>query len=207
MTDFGRAGDGDVDHAVADVVPGSADRVRRRGTGAAGRVGRALHAELDADVGGGGGTDDTQQRQRVGGALILDEQVAIGFLEGDKAAGARADDAGRAVGIDERNLEAGLLDGLVGRCCCEPRVAVGMHDDLVALEMAQPRLVIEILDLRRDQDLEILERETAELGNAALAGLDTGPELGDVETDRGHDAHSSDDDPTAVFARGHARSI
>ncbi len=164
---------------------------------------RALDAELDADVGGGRRADDAQQRQRVRGALVLDEQVAIGLLEGDEAAGARADDAGRAVGIGERHLEARLLHRLVGGGGGEPRVAVGVHDDLVALEVLQPRLGIEVLDLGGDQDLQILERKAAELGDAALAGLDAGPELGDVEADRRDDAHAGHDDAAAVIARGH----
>ena len=73
--------------------------------------------------------DEPMMRSSVSGmrgALVLDEQVAIGFLEGDEAAGARADDAGRAVGIVEGNLEARLLDGLLGGGGGEPGIAVGV---------------------------------------------------------------------------------
>ena len=147
---------------LLDVVAGDADGVRRRRAGAAGGEGRTLDAELDADVGAGRGADDAQQRQRVGGALALDEQRAIGILEGDETAGTRADDAGRAIGVGHGNGEARLLDRLVGRRGGEPRVAVGVHDELVTLEVLQPRLGIEVLDLRGDEDLEILERKAAE---------------------------------------------
>ena len=37
-----------------------------------------------------------------------------------------------------------------------------MHHELVALEVLQPHLGIEVLDLCGDEDLEILEREAAE---------------------------------------------
>ena len=62
-----------------------------------------------------------------------------------------------AIGILERHLEARLLDGLVGGRCREPGVAVGVQDDLVALEVLQADLGIEVLDLGRDQDLEVFE--------------------------------------------------
>ena len=63
-----------------------------------------------------------------------------------------------------------------------------MHDKLVALEVLQLHLGIEILDLRGDKDLEVLERKAAELADAALADLHRGPEVGNVETDGCDDA-------------------
>ena len=128
-----------------------------------------LDAELDADVGAGRGADDAQKRQRMGGAPALEEEVAVGLLVGDEAARARADDAGRAIGIGDRKLEARLLHRLIGRGCREPGVAVGVQDELVALEVLQAGLGIEILDLRRDENLEIFEWKALERGDAALA--------------------------------------
>ena len=159
---LGGADDGDVDQAVADVVAPDADGVRRRRAGAAGGERRALDAVLDADMGRRRGADDAQQRQRMGGALVVDEEIAVGGLQRTQAAGARADDAGRAIGVLERHLEARLLDGLVGRRGREPGVAVGVQDDLVALEVLEPRLGVEVLDLGGDQDLEVVEVEAVE---------------------------------------------
>ena len=82
-----------------------------------------------------------------------------------------------------------MLHRLVGRRGGEPRVAVGVHDELVALEVLQPRLGIEVLDLRGDEDLEILEGKAAERRDAALADLHGVPEFGDRLTDGRDDAH------------------
>ncbi len=191
---FRRAGDSDVDHIVADVVAGDADSVRCGRAGAAGGEGRTLDAELNANVGARRGADDAQECEGVRRALSLNEQCAIGILEGDEAASARADDACRTIGVGEGNLEARLLHRLVGGGRREPGIAVRVHDELVALEVAQALLWIEILDLGSDEDLQIFERKTSELGHPALRGLHRGPEIGYVEADRRNDAHSGHHD-------------
>jgi hypothetical protein len=96
--------------------------------------------------------------------LVVDEQVAIGGLVGGEAAGARADDAGGAIRIGQRPFQAGQLLGLAGGGGGEPRVAVGERDQLVALEALEPRLRIEVLDLGRDEDLEVVERRSRRPG-------------------------------------------
>ena len=126
----------------------------------------------------------------MGGAPALEEEVAVGLLVGDEAAGARADDAGRAIGVGDWKLEARLLHRLIGGGCREPGVAVGVQDELVALEVLEADLGIEILDLRRNEDLEIFERKALERGDAALAGLHRGPDVVDGETDRRDDARA-----------------
>ena len=78
-----------------------------------------------------------------------------------------------------------------------------MLDDLVTLEVLQPRFRIEILDLRSDQDLEVFERETPDFGHPALAGFDAGPELGYVETDRRNGAQSGDYNAPTVITERH----
>ena len=49
----------------------------------------------------------------MGGALVLDKEVAIGFFVSDETAGSRADDAGGAIAVVERNRQSGLLYGFV----------------------------------------------------------------------------------------------
>ena len=159
---FRRAGDRDIDDAVADVIAGDADRMCCRRTGRAGRECRALDAEFDADVGGRRRADDAQQRQRMRGALVVNEQIAIGRLEGGQPARARTDDAGRAIWILEGEFQARLADCFIGGSGREPRIAVGERNDAVALEVLEARFVIEILDLGRNQDFQIVEREAAE---------------------------------------------
>ena len=186
--------DGHVDKPMADVVAADADGVRGRRAGAAGGERRPLDPVFDADVGRSRGADDAQQRQRMRGALVADEEIAIGRLHGHQTARARSNDAGRAVGLVEGHLEARLPHGFVGRGRGKPRIAVGIQDDLVALEVLELGLVVEILDLGRDQDLEVFEGKAAELADAELALPAPGPEIGDRGADRGHDARAGDDD-------------
>ena len=70
--------------------------MRRRGAGAHRAEARPLDAVFDADMGGGGRGDGAQQRQRMGGLLLVDEEVFIAFLERGEPADARADDRGGA---------------------------------------------------------------------------------------------------------------
>src|SRR5258705_4672365 len=137
----------------------------------------------------------------MGGRLVVDEEVAVGDLEGREARGAGADDGGGPVRVGEGALEPRLLDRLVGGGRGEPRVAVGICDALVALGPLEPRAVIEILDLGGDQDLQVLERETAESADAGLAPLHAGPEFIHGMADGRHYAHAGDDD-TSRAVRG-----
>jgi len=89
-------------------------RVRSGGAGTAGGERRSLDAELDAHMGRSRGADEAQQRQRVGGALLVDEQVAIAGFHRLQAASARSDDAGHAIAIGEGDFQACLFDGLHG---------------------------------------------------------------------------------------------
>ena len=137
---LGGADDGDVGQAVADVVAADADGVRRRGAGAAGGERRPLDAELDADMRRRRGADEAQQRQRMGGALLVDEQVAVArFPWSCRPPAPEPTMQADAIGVLERHLEARLLDGLVGRRRGKPGVAVGVQDDLVALEVLEAR--------------------------------------------------------------------
>ncbi len=196
---FGSARNGDVDDIVLDVVARDADGVSRRRAGAAGGERRSLDSVLDADVGRRGRADDAKQRQRIGGALIVDEEIAVGVLERHQAAGARTDDAGRAIGVLDGKLEARLSDGLSCRIGGKPRVAIGHGDDAVALVALEANLGLVVFDLRRDQDLKILERKAAQLAYAGFALHQRRPKLVDVETDRRDYAHACDDNaPRAV---------
>ena len=96
---FGRAGNAEIDKPFADHAIGQPDRVRRRRAGAHHAEGRAFDAVFDADMGRGGAADRLQQRQRMGGALILLEQHLVGKFERGQAADAGADDAGRAIAL------------------------------------------------------------------------------------------------------------
>src|SRR5581483_11940692 len=120
----------------------------------------------------------------------VDEEVAVARLHRVEAAGAGADDAGHPVAVLERHLEARLLDGLVGCRRREPRVAVGMQDDLVALEVLEARLGVEVLDLRADQDLQVADVETLEWPDAKLRAAAAGPEFGHGGADRRHHTHA-----------------
>jgi hypothetical protein len=118
---------------------------------------------------------DAEQRQRVGRALVVKEEVAIGVFEGGEAAGARADDAGRAIGVLERCRQARLGDRFLGCRGGKPGIAVGVHDDFVALVVLEADLGVEALDLRPDLDLEILERKVLERADAGFTSMDAGP--------------------------------
>ena len=90
--------------------------------------------------------------------LIENEEVAVGRLGRTQTAGARADDAGGAVGIFGIGRDTGLRHGLDGRNAGQLGVAVSMRQGFVA-DARQLLLDVEILHLRGDVDVEILEVE------------------------------------------------
>ena len=110
-----------------------------------------------------------------------------------------------------------LPERLVGGGGREQGVAVGEQDELVALEVAQPGLVVEVRDLRGDADAEIEIRDVGghlqEVGIVLKEALDrrnrrpalshARPELGDRLADRRYDAHSGDDDASTCSYVSH----
>ena len=188
-----------------------------RGARTASAERRTLDAPLDADVRGGGRADVAHERQRVGRRLLELEDVAIGDFEVGDAGLGRPDDAGRPVCVRERVGEPRLPERLVGGGGREQGVAVGEQDELVALEVAQPALVVEVRDLRGDADAEIEVRDVGghlqEVGIVLKEALDrrngrpaffhARPELGDRLADRRYDAHSGDDDASTCSHVSH----
>ena len=69
-----------------------------------------------------------------------------------------------------------------------------MQDDLVALEVLEAHLGVEVPDLGRDQDLEVVQVEPVERADAELGAFAAGPELGHRRADRRHDANTRHDD-------------
>ena len=214
---LGRADDGDVHLPMADEIATELDGMPSRRARAASAERRTLDAPLDADVRGGGRADVAHQRQRVGRRLLELEDVAIGdFQVGDAGLG-RADDAGRPICLRQRVGEPRLRERLVGGGRREQGVAVGEQDELVALEVAQPGLVVEVRDLRGDADAEIEIRDVGghlqEVGIVLKEALDrrngrpaffhARPELGDRLADRRYDAHSGDDDASTCSHVSH----
>src|SRR5262245_2239923 len=124
----------------------------------------------------------------------MDEEVAVARRHGLQAASAGADDAGHAVGILERHLQARLLDRFIGGRSGKPGVAVGVQDDLIALKMPEARLGIEVPDLGADQDLEIPHVEAVEGGYAKLRASAAFPELSHRGADRRDDSKTRHDD-------------
>ena len=171
------AGDADVDQALADEAMHQADGVGGGGAGAHRAEGRALDAVVDADMGRRRAADELEQHQGVVAAPVLGEELIVGPLDGVQAAGARADDAGRAIGVGERNLELGLRERLRRGRAGKMRVAVGQQQQPVL----EPRLGVEILDLAGDLDVEIAhillgEIDVAQGPDARPALLDRRPE-------------------------------
>ena len=117
---LGSAGNRDIDNAVADIITRNADGVGRCRTRRTGRERRTFDAELDADVSRRRRADDAQQRQRVRGALLEDEEIAVGRFKCDETAGSGTDDAGRPIRVLERHLEAGHANRFVGCSGCKP---------------------------------------------------------------------------------------
>src|SRR4029079_15094981 len=112
---LGSAGKTKIDETFADHAVGEADGVSGGGASADYAEGRALDAVFDADRGGSRAADGLEQRQRMGGALVLLEQHLVGEFEGGQAADAGADDAGRAIALVvlERQLGLGLSHGFL----------------------------------------------------------------------------------------------
>ncbi len=68
-----------------------------------------------------------------------------------------------------------------------------MRNDLVALEMLEARLVVKVLDLRCDQDLEVLNVKTLDRSDPDLGTTAPGPEIGHGRADRRHGPHARND--------------
>src|SRR5262249_17783909 len=128
-----------------------------------------------------------------------------GCLPGRRPARPGADAAGPAVAGLEGYPQAGLLDGLVGGGRRKPRVAVDVQDDLVALEVPEAGLVVEIFDLSGDQDLEVFHGEAAERPDTDPACLATRPEVRHPPANPRHPPHAGDND-AARYARSYHRS-
>src|SRR5262245_33201684 len=82
-----------------------------------------------------------------------------------------------------------------------------MQNDLVASEVPEPRLRVEVLDLGGNQDLEVLHRKPAERANAALAALHAGPEVADIVPDRRHHPLPGNNDSPRSVRWSHASNI
>src|SRR4029079_4106022 len=115
-------------------------------------------------------------------------------FHGLQAAGTRADDAGHAIAVLARRLQPRLLERLVGRCRREPGIPVRVQDDLVALEVLQALLRVEVADLGADQDLQVAQVEPIQGTDAELGAFAPRPELGHRGADRRHHADTRHDD-------------
>ena len=93
------------------------------------------------------------------GALISDEKIAISRFVRHEATGPGTYDARGPIGIRERHLQARHADCFIGGSGSEPGVPVGECNDAIALEMFETLLWIEILDLRRNQNFEVVNRK------------------------------------------------
>ena len=71
--------------------------------------------------------DAAQKRERVGGLLLMNEEIDITRLDGRETADAGADDRGRPMAIWHRTGIAGLRHGLDGGGASELRIAVGQQ--------------------------------------------------------------------------------
>ena len=129
----------------------------------------------------------------MGSTLVFDEQVVIGGFEGNETGPARADNARNPIRVLKGNPQACHIHGFVRGSRCEPGVAVGVQNDLVAREMLEACLGVKVLDLRGNQDLEVLNVKTLDLPYPDLGTAAPGPELGHSRTDRRHGPHARDD--------------
>src|SRR5512139_3813303 len=141
------------------------------------------------------------------GALVMNEEVAIGGFVGHQTARAGTDNTCRAIWIGDRHFEAGHAHRLVGGDCGEPGVAVGERNDAVALEVLEAGFVIEVLDLRGNEDLQILERKAAERADARFPGTQSGPELVHRCSDGRYSAHAGDDDAPLLFSHDNTHTL
>ena len=198
---FGRAGDTEIDQALADHAVGEADRMRGGRARAYDAEGRPLDAVLDRDMRGGRAADSLEQGQRMGGALILLEEHLVGEFERGKAADARADDAGRAIAllVVERCLELAHGDSFLRRAARVLGIFVS-EQKLLAL---QPLPRVEVRHLAGDGDVEIFGREALHLAYADRAALQRGPEFLDACAQRSDDALAGDHDASAPISVCH----
>ena len=197
---LGAARERDVGVAVADVAQRGADAVgagRARGHDV---EALAFHAVTDRQRAGSDVADHRRDEQRVHALGALLDQRGEAALQLVDAADARAEHHGDARGILQLHVEAGHLEGLVGR-----------HDGVLdeALEaarllLAQPVLGgIEIANLAGDVHLVLVRVEALDRIDAAFLAVDGIPQRLDAHAGGRDGAHAGDDD--AVRAVGTAR--
>jgi len=133
----------------------------------------------------------------------MDEEVAVGVLDRRVAAGTRADDAGRLVGVRVGRRQSGLLPGLVGGPAREPGVALAILD-FAALDVLGR---LEAFDLARDMDVEVLERKVLDPADTARSGLERRLEFLDVQADGSHRPEPGYDHTTSGADLRHAAHL
>ena len=120
--------------------------------------------------------------------------VGVLALDDVEAADAGADVDADAVGDLRRDLEAGVLHGLVGGG--QGEVDEAAH--LAGLFFVDEEERIEVLDLGGEADGVAGEIEGLDLGHAALAGQQAFPDLRRGFADPADEAEAGDDDATLL---------
>ena len=190
----GGADDGHIDQPVADVVAADADGMRRACAGAAGGKRRALDPILDTNVCCCRRANDARKQHGMYGALAIEKSIAACDFATDLSAGGRPNDASRAIGVLKGHLEPRLYDRFIGGGGRQPTIALRMHDALVALPVLEAPRVIEIPNLGRDPNFEVVELHTFDRSDPGSALFQGRPEISHGLTDRRYDSHTGNDD-------------
>ena len=191
---LGASGDHGVGIAALDDAEGIADGVRAGGAGGRRGLVRALGVVADADVAGGEVDDGAGDEERRDLARAAGQHGRVLALDDVEAADAGADVDADAVGDLRRDLEAGVLHGLV-------RGGDGEVDEaahLAGLFFIDEQERVEVLDLGRKADGMAGEIEGLDLSHAALACKQAVPDFGGGFADPADEAEAGDDDATLL---------
>ena len=189
---LGAAGENGVGVAVLDRAEGLAHGVGGGGAGGHDGQGGAERLVADGNVAGGHVGDHHRDHERGGAArtAVGDDVHVVG--EGVDAAHARAHVDAQALAVDGvLGVEAGVGHRLVGG---HERV-LGKEVQVRGLLLAEKGGAVEVLDLGRDLDLEVLGVEVGDGADAALPRLHGLPGLLGGVAERRHGADAGDCNP------------
>ena len=162
---LGATGDHGVGVAALDDAEGVADGVRGTGAGGGGGLVGTLGAVLDGDVAGGEVNDGRGDEEGRDLARAAVEHVGVLALDDVETADAGTDVDADGLGVLWRDLEAGVLHGLL--CGGHGEVDEAAH--LAGLLLLHEGVHVEVLDFGGDTDRVTGEIESGDLSHATLS--------------------------------------
>ncbi len=187
---LGAADDHEVGVAVADLLEPHADRVVARGAGRGDREVGSLEAMADRELPGRGIDHHHRDEERRDALHALGDERAALLLRRPEAADPGAHDRAAALPVQAVEVDPGVAPSLLGGDERELDLAV----EVTELSPVEVLLRIVLLHLAAEGRRVLARVEERELRRAALTLLETFPEHGHADPERGYGAQTRDHD-------------